>query len=543
MGGEVLVINDMPFIKVPGAKYRHSPERIIEILNTQHTDKPIEERQHALWRQLIAEDLWFVVYFVLKIPIANHPFVVAACREVESGPQTNTLDLWAREHFKSTILTVAETIQRVVRDPEERIGIFSYSQRIALQFLKQIKTVLESSQFLKDAYPDVLFQDPERESPAWGDEVGLVVKRKSFPKEATIEAWSILQGMPTSKHFTGRIYDDIMTKDFADSPDVLQNLKDNFDSSQNLGVDGGWHRVIGTPYRYDDIYAYLEEKKLPNGEPAYFTRKKPATHDGTPSGRPVFISEERNAFLQTNPVEYAAQQLIDPSPQQWQKLDERCLEDVLPIEIPKQLWKFMLVDPAGDGEKTVRKGDAWAMAVIGIEPFRDDVGFSDIYILDMVLRSMPETDAYREVVNMYGRNGWILKLGVEKVALSTTEVHVSNALRSKGRIVTIDNGGIELLRPAGRSKVSRISNHLAWPLNNGKIHISTAVPKETRDRLRMEMKRFPNWHDDGIDLLAYVYDLAKNYRFGVKPPIEIQNRDAYDRELAAAERTNKWMRA
>jgi hypothetical protein len=543
MSEGVLVINDMPFFKVPGAKYKFPPERIIQILNTYHLEKPMEERQISLWRTLIATDLWFVVYFVLKIPIANHPFIVNACREVERGPSTNTLDLWAREHFKSTILTIAEPIQRIVRNPEERIGIFSYSQRIAGQFLRQLKTIFETSQFLKDTYRDVFYQDPERESPSWSEEGGLIVRRQSVPKEASFEAWSILQGMPTSKHFTGRIYDDIMTKDYADSPEVSETLKQNFASSQNLGVDGGWHRVLGTPYRYDDIYSHIEELKLPNGEPAYHTRKKPATHDGTPSGRPVFISESRNAFLQTNPVDYAAQQLIDPSPQQWQKLDERCLQDALPMEIPKQLWKFMLVDPAGDGEKTVRKGDSWAMAVVGIEPFRDDVGLSNIYILDMVLRRMTETDAYREVVSMYARNGWILKLGVEKVALSTTEVHVSNALRSKGRIVTIDNGGIELLRPAGRSKVSRISNHLAWPLNNGKIHISTAVSKDVRDRLRREMKQFPNWHDDGIDLLAYVYDLAKNYRFGIRPPIEVENRDAYEREQEAQERRNKWMRA
>jgi hypothetical protein len=30
----------------------------------------------------------------------------------------------------------------------------------------------------------------------------------------------------------------------------------------------------------------------------------------------------------------------------------------------------------------------------------------------------------------------------------------------------------------------------------------------------MEMDFHPKWHDDGMDMLSYVYDMIKDYKFG-----------------------------
>ena len=73
---------------------------------------------------------------------------------VQESPDGH-LDLWAREHYKSTIITFGQTIQDILRDPEVTVGIFSHTRPIAKGFLRQIKRELESNQTLKDLFPDI----------------------------------------------------------------------------------------------------------------------------------------------------------------------------------------------------------------------------------------------------------------------------------------------------------------------------------------------------------------------------------------------------
>lgn len=113
------------------------------------------------------------------------------------------------------------------------------------------------------------------------------------------------------------------------------------------------------------------------------------------------------------------------------------------------------------------------------------------------------------------RNGIIQQFGVEKVGLSTTEMHISNALRMKGRRLSLDGGNLVLLKPAGRSKERRVEQALQWPLNNGKLFYSKAIPQKYIDALIEEMNKFPFYHVDILDMLAYAYDLFKEYRFPV----------------------------
>lgn len=421
------------------------------------------------------------------------------------------LYLWAREHFKSTLITKIQTMQRVLANPEERIGLFSYSRPIARSFLRTIKHVFESSELLKACFPDVLFNNPQLEAPKWSEEDGIVVKRKGYFGEATIEAWGLLEGMPTSKHFSGRVYDDIETDVTTSSPEVMEKLIYAFELSQNLGTAEGWHNVIGTTYHHNGLLTLLQEKKAPDGVLIYKISKRPATHDGTPNGNPVLLSERRIAELKANPKTFFPQQLLNPTPQGTASLDPKLLVEVQASDIPKTLYKFMLIDPAGVDRN--REGDAWAIGVVGVDPFIDDVGASNIYLLDLVLQPLDEVQAITEVVSMYLRNGRVIKLGVEKVAMNSTEVHVANALRAKGRLVSQETGNLVLLRPAGRSKQERIERALPWPLAQGRIKISSAIPKAYKDRLKTEMERFPFWHDDGIDMLSYIYDLINDYRF------------------------------
>lgn len=508
---EVPVINGVKFIKNPLCRYKNDYVLAHRLIREGKFDEV------EVYRTLVRTDLWFVVYFVLGWPGANHPFIVDACREVEEGPQSQTLDVWFREAGKSTVITTARTLQRILNNPQERICIFSYSAGAAKPFLRALKTVMEGSEFLIDLFPDILWKNPSSEAPKWSELDGLIVKREGFHKESTIESHGLLEGMPTGKHFSGLLYDDIVTADLVTTPDIMEKVKERFDISLNVGTSDGWHQVIGTFYHHEDPLVYIMGKVGKEGNRLYLTRRKPATVDGTFSGASVFLPESRLDLLRGNRKQFYCQQLLDPTPMGEQRLDFTRIVRVSKDDVPKNLYKFMVVDPAGSEGKLVKAGaeaDAWAAWVVGVVPEMGDKGASDIYILDGFVEAMSIDVALSEIVALYLRNQRVISVGVEKVGAMTFEIHVANALREKGCWISLDAGSLVALSPAGRKKEFRIEQNLGWPLANGRIHISSKVRSCYVDRLKMEMDRFPYWRDDGMDALSYVYDMIAEYRFG-----------------------------
>lgn len=496
------------FKSVVGCKYKWDYEAIFQDVAKGKLDKI------NTYRTLILGDLWFVVYFVLGVGYANHPFVVKYCQMVESGPPDYTLDLVARGHFKTSVITKAEVIQKVLKNPESRIGIFSHTRPAAKSFLRGIKIVFEGNEELKGCFPDVLYRDPAVESPKWSEDDGLIVRRKGKAyNESTIEAWGLIEGMPTGKHFTHRVYDDIETPDIVASADQIEKQKMQFNMSQNL-VDGEehTHRVTGTPYHHAGVLAWIRDQKGVDGGSKYFLRKLAATDDGTANGKPVLISQEQLDKLKTDEYQFNCQQLCDPTPISYAgRLRSEYLKEIHPERVPDGIFKFMAIDPAGgDGSK---RSDAWGLAVVGVEPCIDEIGLSKVYILDLMIVEMTNAEAMDNITRMYLKAGLVMQLGVEKVGLSTVELNVAGALRARGIHISVDNGTLVILTPAGRAKKDRIKGALEKPLLHEKIFINQYISTAFKDRLRHELDNFPYWKDDGMDAISYTYDMFKDFRF------------------------------
>jgi hypothetical protein len=208
------------------------------------TSKPEDK-----WREVEAwlgrGDLFYLLTRLLRRMDVDNDWLFERCREVQHSPNGH-LDLWAREHYKSTAITFGLTIQDILNNPEITVGIFSHTRPIAKGFLRQIKREFEDNEILKDRYADVLWADPAKQAPSWSEDGGLIVKRKGNPKESTVEAHGLVDGQPTSKHFSLRVYDDVVTKESITSPEMVQKTTDSWDLSQNLGTSDGSVRTIGT---------------------------------------------------------------------------------------------------------------------------------------------------------------------------------------------------------------------------------------------------------------------------------------------------------
>ena len=346
-------------------------------------------------------DRFYLLTMLLHRIDAVHPWLYARCREVEALPD-GYLDLWAREHYKSTIITFAGIIQEIVVDPEITIGIFSHTKPVARKFMLQVKQELESNRELQSVYPDIFYADPARESPKWSEEKGIVVKRKSNPKEATLEAHGLVDGQPTGAHFRLRVYDDVVTRESVSTPDQVKKTTEAWELSDNLGARGengdlrAWH--VGTRYSFADTYADIIEKN------ALKIRVYPATDTGLPDGKPVFLTLEAwiDKKLKQGPATIACQQLMNPAAGNEAMFKKEWLSF---IDIrPSTLNVYIMVDPAHSKKKG---SDNTAMAVIGI-----DAG-GNKYLLDGYRHKMGLKERWEAMSGL--RKVWLSKPGVQVV--------------------------------------------------------------------------------------------------------------------------------
>lgn len=365
--------------------------------------------------QLGLHDRFFFLTCILGRKDANRPWIYDRCREVEAEPD-GCLDLWAREHYKSTVITFAGSLQEIAkgsdrypelfgdkRDYDMTIGIFSHTRPIAKAFLNQIKLECENNPNLSILYPDIFWKNPKKEAPIWSLDNGIICKRKGNPKEATVEAWGLVDGQPTSKHFRLMIYDDVVTRESVTTPDQIIKTTEAWELSRNLSAqteDDSPRRTwtIGTRYNFADTYAEMLKRKV------WKARIYPATDNGTISGKPVLLSQADwdNKVKESSVSTIACQQLLNPIAGSEQEFKPEWLR---PWEVrPETLNVAILVDPASSKHK---ESCNTAMPVIGI-----DAHFNK-YLLDGFCHKMNLTERWENLRNL--RNKWLRQPGVQVV--------------------------------------------------------------------------------------------------------------------------------
>lgn len=496
---------------------------------------------HEVMRALGMNDRFFLATHLCGRVDLIHPWLYDRFREVEAATD-GYLDLWAREHGKSSLITFAGIIQEILRNPEITVGIFSHTKPVARKFLLQIKRELESNDRLKKLYPDVLYQEPNKESPIWSEEKGIAVRRKSNPKEATVEAHGLVDGQPTGAHFLLRVYDDVVTRESVSTPEQVDKTTSAWELSDNLaarGADGSsrvWH--AGTRYHFSDTYHAILDRK------ALIPRIYPATHDGTPDGKPVLLSDEawKDKKLKQGPATIACQMLQNPAAGTQAMFDAKHLRyaDIRPGTVNI----YILCDPASSKKKG---SDRTAMPVIAVDSARNK------YLVDGYHHKMSLPERWTALSGL--RKHWMSQPGVQAVHVGYERYGMRSDLEhfEEKMLQTKDSFDIkELAWPTEGpgSKYDRIQR-LYPDFSQGKFYIPLATEGETKNQrkmreegqpfrilkptrrrdhegniydlnenLRTEYLVYPfAVHDDLLDAISRIYDMD------YQPPIVIDERN------------------
>ena len=457
-----------------------------------------QNRLLAVVRALCQADLFYLLVRACKRNDMLNQFAFERCREVEADPN-GRLDLWAREHFKSSVITFGLTIQDILRDPNITIGLFSHTRPIAKAFLRQIMREFEENETLHAAFPDVLWGRDLRAAPKWSEDDGIIVKRTENPKEATIEAWGLVDGQPTSKHFKCLLYDDVVVQASVTTPEQIEKTMTALEQSYNLGVTpGGLRRMVGTRWHFNDAHKTVVDRGT------FEAREHPGKRGGTEDGESVFWPEEIHLQKRRDmgPYTYAAQILLNPKADAMQGFKRDWLRHYkkMRAETIRRMNGYILVDAASSKK---RGSDYTSMWVIGLGTDKNR------YALDMVRDRLNLKERGDRLMRLHRK--WtdaglrIKEVRYERYGLMADIEHMTSRMEEEGyRFKISEVGGVT-------SKTDRIKRLL--PLfEQGQIWLpesmhTTDWQKNTVDLVKAfieeEYMAFPvGLHDDMLDALA-----------------------------------------
>jgi predicted phage terminase large subunit-like protein len=448
-------------------------------------------------RELCQQDLFFLLYFVLGVKTINHPWIVDRINEVQAD-HDKTLDLWSREHYKSTILTYALPIQEILNNPEERIAIFSHTRTIAKAFLRRIKLTFESNDLLKLLFPDVLYADPKSQSPKWSEDDGIIVRRKGVYNEATLEAWGLVDGMPTSRHFTIMDYDDVVTKESVSTPEQIRKVDEAFKLSQFLGARRGKKRVTGTRYHFADQYA----KMIASGAWKVRERRGVSVVNGTETSvflTPQELKDFKQVICDGSTYIYNCQMLLDPVAEEAQEFKKAWLRHYRTLP-QRAMNLYLFCDPANAKKSKGSGSDYTVFWVWGLDPLGNK------FLVDMVRERLNLFERWKMLAKLMRKHPTIKCVYYERYGLQSDIQHFQYMMKEDGVYFSIEELGGSI------AKEDRIRK-LVPEFEGGRVFLPEALYSEVDGRdyikefIEEEYLLFPfASHDDMLDAASRLKD-------------------------------------
>jgi len=492
-------------------------------------------------RFLCRYHLFFLISIIFNRKHLLTEWTLSRCIECQRNPN-GYLQLWAREHHKSSIWTIGKTIQDIMVshgtseelkdltpslinqiytylnyeeedisldkkfnkikehdfNEEVVVGIFSATKTLAEAFVAEIKREFETNDLLIRLFPDVLYKNPNKFSDRWSVQNGICVKRKTVRKESTVEGWGLVVGQPTSKHFTICMFDDIVTHDLVKTIYMNQMVIHSWENAFSLGSSKGAYRSVGTRKHFNDPYSNMIERGA--FKPIIYG---PFDENGEPVLMTLYDLETRRK--NSGEYTYSAEYLQSP-------LKDSALgfnvDNILTHHITNHsnLCLYMICDPASSVKK---RSDYSAFIVFAIDKDQN------ILLIDGIRDRLNLTDRWNALYKLYNKYKNIKTIFYESVGMNSDMEYFNEKMNECSHFFM---NKLEKLttKDKKQDRISRIEPYI----EQKKILFPISLIKQTKDRKTYDLVKsfkeeeiakypFPA-HDDMLDCLAYCVILLQN---------------------------------
>lgn len=446
-------------------------------------------------------DLYFFAKGVLGFKDMTERCHGQLCAFADEHPAQYKMMLMPRDHFKSSVITIAGSLQRVVKNRELTQLIANESATNAERFLRAIRQHAEGNKIFRALYSDVIPKDTRKVR--WNDSELDFVREGHYP-EPTIDTIG-MTGAATSRHYRHITIDDPISEEAVKSEKVMNDTITRLSGFTALltkpDYDPIW--IVGTRWAFWDCYQWYIDNFGDKLGKFFRSVIDPFTGElifpelisqDTLALKRQILGEYRFSCLYMNNPRNMDIQDLNVSDLRWYgwSSDERSLNlyqtgnngEVSNIRQVKlsDLQIFVTVDLAPAETAT---SDRNAIVTCGITPW------NEVVVLDVFAKRCTPLDVMEYLFTLQKRYGYF-KLGIEDVAYQKAfKYFLKNEANNREvyfQVVPLKNTGNKVVRIRGLQPVLATGHVYVDP----KMHL-----------LRSEMADFPlGKHDDVIDALS-----------------------------------------
>ena len=468
-----------------------------ETLSQKEKEKLLLEAE----RSLCKTDLFYLAKKVLGYKDLSEKYHRPIADALTKYKKDWQFHLHPRGHFKSTLITVAETIQDLLINPNETILITNAVLANAASFLKELKSHFLHNERFKRLFPEYIPRSAAEEGNS--ESFTVPCRTERWIREASVEISGIDKSV-VSRHYGIIKFDDVVNNLNVSTPEQRAKIITSFKEYLSLLNPGGRIRVIGTRWHYHDLYGYIKDeiddyKRAKEKSPFIMFITRCYKDDGTPAFPEKFSQEILDNLKKIQGAHiFSCQYLNDPQPDEEKVFNRTDIKLVTESfkEPGTEYFRFCSTDPSVSNSEN---SDPSVVITVAVNANKQ-------IFIENISRQWVNPDQFINLCLETAKNVKPLKFGIETTAFQRTlKFFLEKEARLRGVRIPI----IEISRSSKISKNERIKRLQPY-LKAGQVFLVADENNLKDEHLALfdELDEFPySKHDDILDALSDVLEL------------------------------------